>query len=443
MQKKITIKTGSKPNSGKLSAFNLSAPLLPADLAAPIRDYHLAAWEAYQQLDFPKMTEEAWRRTDIRSLDSASFQFSLPESAPRPVKKVIKDDLCGWVKITDEGISEYWLSEQAQQAGVIVESLREAQLNHAELVSEWLGKVISPKEDKFAAMVGAAAQFGIFIYVPQRVLPEKPIMISFLGNNPALAKLSHSLIVIDKGASLTLITDSSSTESNRQAFFASLMEVVVGGDAELKFCQLQNFSRQTYAVMHERVQLHQNAQLEWMNASLGGELIKTFSTIDLSSAHASARMSGLYFADENQHYDFDTQQNHFSPDTFSNLLYKGALLGDSHTVWQGMVYVAPGAIRTNGYQLNNNLILEKSSHADSIPGLEICADDVRCSHGATVGKVDEDQLFYLLSRGLSEVESKRLIVEGFFDAIIQMLPLAWLRERISQQIQEKLSILKS
>jgi Fe-S cluster assembly protein SufD len=150
-------------------------------------------------------------------------------------------------------------------------------------------------------------------------------------------------------------------------------------------------------------------------------------------------MSGFYFTNGLQHLDHDTQQNHLAPNTTSDLLFKGALKGKSRSVWQGMIYVAPGAQKTDGYQANRNLVLSKEARADSIPGLEILADDVRCSHGATVGKIEEEPLFYIRSRGIPPEEAERLIVEGFFDPIMQRIPFEGVRERFQQAIHEKVA----
>jgi Fe-S cluster assembly protein SufD len=149
-------------------------------------------------------------------------------------------------------------------------------------------------------------------------------------------------------------------------------------------------------------------------------------------------MSGFYFTDRNQHLDHDTQQNHFAPNTTSDLLFKGALMEQSRSVWQGMIYVAPDAQKTDGYQANRNLILSRQARADSIPGLEIMADDVRCTHGATVGKIDPDELFYLRSRGIQLPDAERLIVEGFFEPIMQRIPFEGVKNRLNQAINRKM-----
>jgi Fe-S cluster assembly protein SufD len=189
---------------------------------------------------------------------------------------------------------------------------------------------------------------------------------------------------------------------------------------------------------HERARVERDAQLDWTFGAIGSHLTKNFSDLDLVGRGASGRMSGFYFTDGDQHLDHDTQQNHMAPDTNSDLLFKGALKDNSRSVWQGMIYVAPGAQKTDGYQANRNLVLSQSARADSIPGLEIMADDVRCTHGATVGKIDADQVFYLLSRGIPYDEAEKLIVEGFFDPIMQRIPYEGVRGRFQTAISEKM-----
>ncbi|MCZ7554017.1 MAG: SufD family Fe-S cluster assembly protein [Anaerolineales bacterium] len=180
------------------------------------------------------------------------------------------------------------------------------------------------------------------------------------------------------------------------------------------------------------------AQLDWIFGAIGSHLTKNFSEIDLIGQGATGRMSGFYFTDGVQHLDHDTQQNHLAPNTTSDLLFKGALREKSRSVWQGMIYVAPGAQHADGYQANRNLILSREARADSIPGLEILADDVRCTHGATVGKIDADQVFYCRSRGIEYEEAERLIVEGFFEPIMQRIPFEGVRERFQDAIVEKM-----
>jgi Fe-S cluster assembly protein SufD len=181
-------------------------------------------------------------------------------------------------------------------------------------------------------------------------------------------------------------------------------------------------------------------QLDWVAGEMGTRMSKIFMTLDLDGNDSWGRISGLYFAHARQHLDLDTQQNHHALRTTSDLLFKGALKGHSRSVWQGMILVDPGAQQTDGFQANRNLLLERSARADSIPGLEIQADDVRCTHAATVGKVDDTEIFYLMSRGIPYTEALKLIVSGFFDPVMQRIPFEEVRERLGHSIETKLDV---
>jgi Fe-S cluster assembly protein SufD len=216
------------------------------------------------------------------------------------------------------------------------------------------------------------------------------------------------------------------------------VEIQLGAEANLKFVELQSWGEHVWNFTHERARIERDANLDWIFGAVGSKISKNFSDLDLNGQGASGRMSGFYFTDGEQHLDHDTQQNHLAPNTTSDLLFKGALRGNSRSVWQGMIYVAPGAQKTDGYQANRNLVLDAKARADSIPGLEILADDVRCTHGATVGKIDPEQIFYLLSRGVPNKQAERLIVEGFFDPIMQRIPFEGVRSRFQQEIVDKM-----
>ncbi|MBI4769744.1 MAG: Fe-S cluster assembly protein SufD, partial [Chloroflexi bacterium] len=216
------------------------------------------------------------------------------------------------------------------------------------------------------------------------------------------------------------------------------VELIVGDNAHLKFVELQSWGEHVWNFTHERARLGRDSTFDWIFGAIGTHLTKSFMTVDLDGEGSTARMSGFYFADGDQHLDHDTQQNHNAAHTTSDLLFKGALKDRSRSVWQGMIYVAPGAQKADGYQANRNLNLSGQSRADSIPGLEILADDVRCTHGATVGQLEEEPVFYLMSRGLPRREAERMLVDGFFDPIMQRIPFEGVRERFKAAIIEKM-----
>jgi Fe-S cluster assembly protein SufD len=254
-----------------------------------------------------------------------------------------------------------------------------------------------------------------------------------------LAHLSHILVWLDEGSSLTYVHEAASmTEADGQTLHSGIVEIHVGPAANLRFVELQSWGEHVWNFSHERARVNRDGNLDWIFVAVGSQLTKNFSDLDLIGEGASGRMSGFYFTDNVQHLDHDTQQNHFAPNTTSDLLFKGALKGRSRSVWQGMIYVAPGAQKTDGYQANRNLVLSNQARADSIPGLEILADDVRCTHGATVGKIDPEEIFYTRSRGIPLPESERLIVEGFFDPVIQRIPFEGVQDRLRTTIASKM-----
>jgi Fe-S cluster assembly protein SufD len=308
---------------------------------------------------------------------------NLPAPPPEILAPVVGDSLGGQIVLSPEGTKSE-LNQELSKQGVVFIDLATAGRKHPELLEIMLGQVVSPNEGKFAALSAAMSDSGVLVYVPPGVKVELPLHSVFWGPGINQAYFSHILVWLEQDASLTYVHEAASP------------------------------------------------------SEVDSHLTKNFTDLDLVGQGASGRMSGFYFTDGVQHLDHDTQQNHLAQNTTSDLLFKGALTDRSRSVWQGMIYVAPGAHKTDGYQANRNLVLNSSARADSIPGLEILADDVRCSHGATVGKIDADQVFYLQSRGIPYEDAVRIIVEGFFDPIMQRIPFDGVRTRFQNGILEKM-----
>jgi Fe-S cluster assembly protein SufD len=341
--------------------------------------------------------------------------------------------------ILGPGNTRVELSPELAGKGVIFTDLEIALRDYPYLVERILGKVVRPDEGKFGALAAMMARKGVFVYIPPGVDVEQPLHSILWGPGVNVAYFSHILVLVDQGASLTYVHEAASqTEADGQTLHAGIVELIVENGANLRFVELQSWGDHVWNFTHERAHVKRDAHLDWIFGALGSHLTKNFSDLDLAGQGANGRMSGFYFADGDQHLDLDTQQNHLAAHTTSDLLYKGALRDKSRSVWQGMIYVAPGAQKSDGYQANRNLILSGQARADSIPGLEILADDVRCTHGATVGKIDADQVFYLRSRGINYQDAERLIVEGFFDPIMQRIPFEGVRGRFQEAITEKM-----
>lgn len=409
-----------------------------------LRSYRQQAWKRFEALGLPQTTEEAWRRTDIRNLQTGSFSLpdkkkaaKLPAIPKRLLKPLVGKGHGGQIVLGPDGAS-IELSKAIAKQGVVFTDLATAARKQPKLLKKVLGQVVKPGEGKFAALAAAMAARGVLLYVPKGVTVAEPLHSVLWGPGAGLAYFSHLLVWVEDGASVTYVHEAASPTADRQTMHAGIVELHVGVGANLRFVELQSWGEHVWNFSHERARLQKDAQVDWIFGALGSRLTKNFSEINLEGEGSTARMSGFYFTDGEQHLDHDTQQNHLAPHTTSDLLFKGALEDKSRSVWQGMIHVAPGAQRADGYQANRNLVLSRYARADSIPGLEIQADDVRCTHGATVGKIDETELFYLLSRGIPNNDARRLIVEGFFDPIMQRIPFDGVRERFQQAIVHKL-----
>lgn len=451
MAERVVISRGRKADVVDTREFkftpNLVRGLGEDGLPPAIRDYRIRAWESYQETPMPTSTDEPWRRTDLRGLRAGAFRLPsqvdlaglrLPEPPEALLQPLAGEAHGGQIVLTANG-ARLELDRELAQQGVIFTDLRTAEREHAGLLAGLLGKVVRPDEGKFAALAASLAQTGVLVYVPKGVVVDKPLHSVLWGSGVDLAYIDHILVWVDRGASLTYVHESASqTEATGQAMHAGLVEIVVDQGASLRFVELQSWGEHVWNFSHERAHVGRDGNLDWIFGAIGSHVTKNFSELDLVGQGASGRMSGFYFTDGVQHLDHDTQQNHLAPNTTSDLLFKGALRDKSRSVWQGMIYVAPGAQKTDGYQANRNLVLSSQARADSIPGLEILADDVRCTHGATVGKIDADQVFYLRSRGIPYREAERLIVEGFFDPIMQRIPFEGVRARFQDAIMEKM-----
>lgn len=412
-----------------------------------VLDYRARAWEIFERTPMPTTNDEPWRRTDIRSLRAGTLRLpweldtaalNLPEPPEALLRPLAGEAHGGQIVMTAHGARVELDPELAAQ-GVIFSDLRTAEREYPELLAKLLGQVVRSDEGKFAALAAALAWNGVLLYVPRGVQVEKPLHSVLWGAGLDLAYISHLIVWVEDGAAVTYVHEAAShTEADGQSMHAGLVEIHVGAGANLRFVELQSWGEHVWNFSHERARVERDGNLDWIFGAIGSHLTKNFSEIDLAGQGSMGRMSGFYFTDGVQHLDHDTQQNHLAPHTTSDLLFKGALRDKSRSVWQGMIYVAPGAQKADGYQANRNLSLSPQARADSIPGLEILADDVRCTHGATVGKIDPDQVFYLRSRGIPYRDAERLIVEGFFDPIMQRIPFEGVRNRFQDAIMEKM-----
>ncbi|MGF1506607.1 MAG: Fe-S cluster assembly protein SufD [Anaerolineae bacterium] len=410
------------------------------------RERRLTAWEIAEATPLPdSSTDEPWRRTNLRRakwkqmvniVEPQSHSIDeVPEALYRPL---IGEQQGGLLVFVDGVLVRSELSETIEEQGVIFTDLQSATIEHPDILEEWwAAEAGDPSDGKFAAIHSAIWTHGVVLIVPDNTHVELPLHSVEYSTGTRTTGM-HILVVLGENASATYLHESASPEGEDLIFHTHATELTVGDNSNLRYVALQNWGQNVYNFGHQRGRVGQNAQLDWVDGQMGTRLTKIFMNLDLDGDDSFGRISGLYFAENKQHLDLDTQQNHHALRTTSDLLYKGALQGDSRSVWQGMIMVDPGAQQTDGFQANRNLILERTARADSIPGLEIAADDVACTHAATIGKLDETELFYLMSRGIPREAAMRMVVLGFFDPVLQRIPFEEVQERLRASIEAKL-----
>lgn len=407
-----------------------------------MRQFRLQAWETYQYMPMPTTNDEPWRRTDLRRLNLDDIGPSVNGTragvlVPDYLGEQLTEDKTGGILVTIDGVPEkFEISDKLKEQGVIFTDMSSAVREHPDLVKKYfMTEVIVANEGKFAALHAAFWRGGTFLYVPKNVKAAAPL-------HSALWSVSgktytHTLVILEEGAEAVLIDEYASETTKNQALHNGVVELIVGDAAKLTYVSLQDFGTNVWQMTHERGRVGRDGQLDWVLSVMGTRVTKSFQTVELDGRGSWARMSGLFFANRRQHFDLDTQQNHNAPDSVSDLLYKGALKDKARSVWQGMIKALPDSQRIDGFQANRNLLLAKTARADSIPGLEIEADDVRCTHASTIGQIDQEQVFYLMSRGIPQETAVQMVVEGFFAPVMERIPIEGVRDRIAKRIVEK------
>jgi Fe-S cluster assembly protein SufD len=375
---------------------------------------------AYVALPLPDTTEEHWRFTDLRGFDPESFA----SGGPAPVSDtgtMLDLDVAGYVTVTEGGID----IAQAPD-GVRFEPLPEDYDRLYSLVG-W--------DEKFAAHNAAMWQNGLLVVVPRGVQLEKPLYVRIAVTGQTFWRL---VVVAEEGSRASLIEEYASPAADTVAYSNAVTELFVEQGAKLEYVSLQNLSTETWHFASHHARVERDGELDWVAGGFGSKKGKVRIQNDLNGPGATSRVTGAYFADGDQHLDYDTFQEHIAPNCESDFAFKGALRDNATAVWRGMIRVEPDAQKTNAYQECRNLMLSKTAHAVPIPGLEILANDVRCTHGATVSRVDREQLFYLMSRGLSRTEAERLIVRGFFQDVLDRIELAPVREAVTAALEARI-----
>ena len=323
--------------------------------------------------------------------------------------------------------------------GVIVAPLEQAAREHPELVERGLGRVVAAQGDLFVARNEASFNTGAFVYVPRGVTVELPIVLSAIQAADKTEVNRRTLIVLEEGAQAAIWEQHVSATPELESLLNTVIELIVGDGARLRFVCGQQLSERSWVFGTHRAEIGRDAVLDWVALGFGSSGGRVRMETRLGGEGAEARVTGAYAAHGRQHLDFDTTQEHAAPNTTSDLAFRGVLGGRASAVWKGNIIVDPGAQKTDAFQESRNLLISKRAHADAIPGLEIQANDVRCTHAAAVAQVDAEQLFYLRSHGLPEAIAKRLVIEGFLAALVERFERGPVREVLADALERRLA----
>ncbi len=360
-----------------------------------------------ESLPLPTAKSKGWEFTDLASLDLDSYTGATASV------------------------------EVSGGEGATVVSLAEAVESHPELLQQGLGSLV-PVEDPFVARNEADWRDGVLVHVPRGVRLTEPVRIEVPLDASGNAVSWRTLIVLEEGAEAEVWEHWSSPDDEVDALLNSVVELSVGQAATLRYINTQDLSEKSWIFATQRAQVERDGRLDWAALGFGSGRGKVRMDTKLAGPGSEARVTGGYAGGPGQHLDYDTTQEHAAPNTISDLAFRGVLAAGSTAVWRGMIKVDPGAQQTDAFQESRNLLLSPEAHADAIPGLEILADDVRCTHAAAIAQVDKEQLFYLTSRGLDEAGAKTLVIEGFLESLVERLAEGPVRDEISAALERRL-----
>lgn len=408
-----------------------------------IADRRRQAFEIYEAKLTEALDPEEYRRVDLRAFRPEKYRW-----IPEPSAEVQFDTLmaqraefAGNVAHVDGHCVQSRLSADYAAQGVLFGDLSVLLPQHRDVLEpHFLSHAVRATADRFAAWHAAFWTGGTVLYVPRNVELQQPLH-SLIGlSRDGAADLSHTLVILEEGAKATLLEETISATATAGGAHIGAVELILQPGSQLQYVQLQNWNEKVWHIAHQAGRVERDATVQWTVGGLGGKLAHIHQHVHLDGRGAHAEVNGVTFATDRQVLSYYTQQTHHAPDTRSDLLYKDVLRDKSRVIWRGMIKVDKDAQKTDGYQRNDALMMSDDARADLIPGLEIQADDVRCTHGATAGRVDEEQLFYCMCRGLSRSEAMHMIVEGFFQRVYDRIPVELVRETLSQAVQKKLGL---
>jgi len=399
------------------------------------------SWDRYQETPLPDKVVHLWRYTKPEWFQSNGLDLAMNRF---PIVSAVKDNEIAPLNKEygafgcnhGDRVIYTQLSDELKESGVIFTDLMTAVLNHPELVKKYLGKLIGSDFGKFEAQNLALWNTGMFLYIPPNIHIDKPI---FMHRHPnSNYNMSRLLVIADKNSQATIIDDYAGHNAKDDFIANSVIEIFAGQDSHVRYVSPQNLSDSVRSYITQRTQAEKNAQVYTMFVSLGADVSKQNLGTVISGKGANSQMLGILFGNEKQHFDHHTLHHHVAGDSYSNIDFKVVLKDKAVSAYTGLIKIDENTLNCEAYQENRNLLLNKGTKAESIPELEILNDQVSCSHGATVGPIDPEMVFYLQARGFSREDAVRTIVRGFIEPLLQIIPED-LRNMMQNMVEFKLT----
>jgi len=421
----------------------LSGPIESRDLPDWFREQQRAAWEKFESIPRPTRKDQPWRFSNVDLLDLAPFKFS-PELSDDDRRNVLHysrglDEFAARLIFAgDQLIERNVVSDDLKKRGVIFQPLERAMVEHADLFRKYfMSQPAVLGSAKFAALHQALVSSGTFLFVPRGVEIEQPIEIFHWLRGEGVSVFPHLLLITDELAKVTVVEHFRSCDPRATGFACGVNDLIAGPGAKVTYVCAQNWGSKVVALQMNTTTVDHDASAMSLNLNLGSRYSRFESLSRLVGEGARSDLLAVAVATNEQEFDARTLQDHISPRTASDLLYKNALDDRARCTFGGLIRVEPHAHFTDAYQKVRNLLLSDDSEANSMPGLEILADNVRCTHGATSGQINEEEMFYLHSRGIPTKVAQRLIVTGFLNEVIQRLDQPAIAEHLRSLIDRK------